>query len=155
MSDEEKGMRPILLIEDDDDEIAGCVRKFEASGVLNPVVAITTAAEAFEFLTRRGRHAGSRHRNPGVILLDLSLPDAYGGEFLEFLKSKSMKIPIVVMTEADTTQSPAMLREVGADGVMEKPIGLDGFLRAVKPLDPDWLEMRRLGSATAGIDVQE
>jgi DNA-binding response OmpR family regulator len=145
MSEEEKGLRPILLVEDDDKEVTGCIRKFEASGILNQVVPITTAAEAFEFLTRRGRHAGSTHRNPGVILMSLSLPDAYGGEFLEFLKGKSMKIPIVVLTDSETTQSPAMLRNVGADGIMEKPIGLDGFLRAVKPLEPDWLEIKQVG----------
>ena len=78
------------MIEGDDVEIAGCIRKFEASGILNPVISGTTAAEAFEFLTRRSRHAGSDHRNPGVILLDPSLPDACGGEFLE---GKSLKIP--------------------------------------------------------------
>jgi DNA-binding response OmpR family regulator len=149
MSDEEKGLRPILLVEDDDEEIAGCVRKFEASGVKNQVISIGSAGEAYEFLTRRGRHAGSKHRNPGVILVSLSLPDAYGGEFLEFLKQKSVKIPIVVMTDSETTQSPSMLRNLGADGVMEKPIGLDGFLRAVSPLEPDWLEMRQVGKPPA------
>jgi len=155
MSESEKGLRPILLIVDDDKEIAGCKRKFDATGVLNPVVSITSAGEAFEFLTRRGRHAGATHRNPGVILMSLSLPDAHGSEFLEFLKEKHMKIPVVVLTDSESTQSPAMLRSIGADGIMEKPISVDGFLRAVNPLEPDWLEMRRLGRAPSGIDVDD
>ena len=52
MSEEKKGPRPILLIEDDDDEIAACVQKFERGGVLNPVIALESAGEAFEFLFR-------------------------------------------------------------------------------------------------------
>ena len=47
-----------------------------------------------------------------------------------------------------------MLRNIGADSVMGKSIGLDGFLRAVKALDPEWLEMRRVGRP-AGIGLED
>lgn len=145
--------RPILLIEDDDTEVESTKRKLSAAGVQNEVVAIESAGEAYEFLARRGRHAGSEHKTPGVVLLDLSLPDAYGAEFLEFLKQKGMKIPVVVLTDAETTATATLLKGQGADGIIDKPVSLDGFLRAIKPLPHDWLVMKRVGRSS-GMDVE-
>lgn len=134
-------MLGILMVDDDEEHVESTRAKLQGAGVENPVVHVETAAEAYEYMRGKGRFQGVPRPRPGVILLDLSLPDAHGSEFLEFMQQheKLKNTPVIVLTDAETTQSPSVLRGLGALGLIEKPVSLDSLLRAVRNMDEDWL----------------
>ena len=70
---------------------------------------------------------------PGLVLLDLNLPDMHGSEVLVLLKSniKTMEIPVVVLSaDAMSGQIKKMLKS-GALAYLTKPLDVIEFLRVI------------------------
>lgn len=113
--------RAVLLIEDDDairTPLAGLLR---SEGF--QVTSAKHGKEALELLKTGAL--------PGLILLDLMMPEMSGGEFLEAVRRRQdlRTIPIVIMTAwlhrwADVTAN--------ADDVLTKPIDTDRMLELVR-----------------------
>ncbi len=64
------------------------------------------------------------HENPDLILLDIFMPQNNGFDLCESLKadSRTALIPIILMTVADDQSSRIRSSEVGADGLLIKPL---------------------------------
>lgn len=58
-----------------------------------------------------------------IVLLDIVMPVMNGYEFLRALRSEVdfVKLPVIVMTEADSAESEIMALEVGANDYLRKP----------------------------------
>lgn len=67
---------------------------------------------------------------PGLILLDLDLPDIHGCEVLELLQVEpaTKDIPVVVLSANATSQSIEQLMAAGARHYLTKPLDVDKFL---------------------------
>lgn len=87
---------------------------------------------------RQGIELAHRHR-PGLVLLDLHLPDMPGEEVLRALRTDPDTASMfVVVISADT--SPGLverLRRLGATGHLVKPYDIPGLLRFVDEAAPD------------------
>ena len=70
----------VLLVEDDPGDVLMTREAFEHHKLSNPLSVVTDGAEAIEFLRRQGRYADAPR--PGLILLDLHLPNMDGREVL-------------------------------------------------------------------------
>lgn len=68
---------------------------------------------------------------PKLILLDLSLPDMDGKEFLEQLR-KSSSIPVIILSSRDNEQTKINLLESGADDYVTKPFSTGELLARIK-----------------------
>jgi CheY-like chemotaxis protein len=114
-------LKPVLVVDDEEDARAGLAERLEEAGYA--AVAVASAAEAFDFLIRQGE--------PLCLLLDLMMPGKTGGEFLEELRqdSKLARIPVVVVTAAE--EVPVGLP---ADAVLKKPINGAELIRVVAAL---------------------
>lgn len=68
---------------------------------------------------------------PDLILLDLIMPEMDGFEFLEILKVKNYKIPIIVLTAylRETTYQRCM--DLGVDGYLNKPYKMNTLLNLI------------------------
>jgi DNA-binding NarL/FixJ family response regulator len=62
----------------------------------------------------------ARSSSPGVILLDLGMPDMSGLEILPILRSILPKTAIIVLTLLDTSSYRKAAFEAGADGFVPK-----------------------------------
>lgn len=93
-------LRPILLVEDNPDDIELTLIALEKSRLANPVVSVRDGAEALEFLRREGPYADRPEENPAVILLDKKLPKVDGHEVLRAVRSDELlrRIPVVMLT---------------------------------------------------------
>ena len=78
--------------------------------------------------------AARRHLNvymPGVVIVDLGLPDGSGIELIHDLAGAHQRIPVILATSGDDAQFAAAM-DAGADGVLAKPIeNLSVFQAAV------------------------
>lgn len=114
------GQHDTVLVVDDDTSILDTVSSI-LSGEGYEVVSATSGKEALEAVARK---------QPVVILLDMRMPVMDGWAVARALHSQGISVPIVVMTAAESAKRWA--DEVGAEGYLAKPFGLDELLAAVE-----------------------
>ena len=113
------GHQNTVLVVDDDTSILDTVSSILSSEGYN-VVSASTGEEALKAV------ASAR---PLVILLDMRMPVMDGWAVARAIREQGIKVPIVVMTAAESAQRWA--DEVGAEGYLAKPFGLDELLDTV------------------------
>lgn len=139
--------KAILLVEDNDDDYFATVRAFMKAELGNPVQRCTNGDQALDYLFRRGEFsdAGKAPR-PGVILLDLNLPGTDGRQVLRTIKADPnlKKIPVIVLTTSRARQDIERCYEDGANSYIQKPVDMEGFVRAISHLKEYWFEVALL-----------
>jgi two-component system KDP operon response regulator KdpE len=107
----------VVLVIDDEPKIRRFLRAgFELHGF--SVLEAENAADGLKAATFNA---------PDLIILDLALPDLYGAEVLEQLRSWS-NVPVIVLSvEADEQEKVQLLR-LGADDYVVKPFGIAELL---------------------------
>jgi CheY-like chemotaxis protein len=145
--------QPILLVEDSPEDVEATRRAFRRSGLRNPLYHCATGDEALDYLHRRGSYADPESApRPGIVLLDLNLPGTDGREVLEEIKtSEALKeIPVIVLTTSSDERDINGCYRAGANSYIQKPVDVDGFVRAIERLNGYWFEvviLPREGSA--------
>jgi CheY-like chemotaxis protein len=100
--------------------------------------------DALDFLHRRGDYRDpSRAPRPGIILLDLNLPGTDGREVLREIKrsERLSAIPVIVVTTSADRRDIEACYRAGASSYIQKPVNLDGFMRAIQRLHDYWFEV--------------
>jgi len=130
--------RPILLIEDNPDDVALTLRALKKSNILNPITVAKDGAEALEFLFD-GDDAHTRE--PGLILLDLKLPKVDGLEVLRRIKSdeRTCLVPVVILTSSKLEEDVLSGYRRGANAYVRKPVNFAEFAEAIKTVGLFWL----------------
>lgn len=136
--------QPILLVEDSPEDFEATVRAFKKSGLKNPIVRCEDGDSALDYLFRRGPWADPETSpRPGVILLDLNLPGTDGREVLQEIKKHDQlrHIPIIVLTTSNDDRDVEGCYQAGANSYVQKPVDMDGFIRAIERLNGYWFEV--------------
>jgi two-component system KDP operon response regulator KdpE len=71
-------------------------------------------------------------QNPGLIILDLGLPDIQGLELLRMIRARSEGIPIVVLSSRGDEAGKVQALDFGADDYVTKPFGMDELLARMR-----------------------
>ncbi len=132
----------ILLVEDNDDDVALTLRAFQKSKIVNPVVVARDGAEALDYLFGTGSHQGrDTSQLPAIILLDLKLPRVDGLEVLRRIRqdSKLKLIRTIILTSSNEGPDIHSSYELGACSYIRKPVDFDKFVDAVATLGIYWL----------------
>ena len=138
---------PILLVEDDEDDIRLVERAFVKGRILNKLYTVRDGEEAMEFLTNTGRYTDKTVTpQPGLILLDLNMPKVSGMEVLKWLKDDENlhSIPVVVLTTSDMEKDIQFAYDYGASTFITKPVEFSNFLEAVVTLGKYWLQIAQM-----------
>lgn len=136
--------QPILLVEDSPEDYEATVRAFKRAGLKNPIVRCDDGDSALDYLYRRGRWTDPETSpRPGVILLDLNLPGTDGREVLQEIKRHDQlrHIPVIVLTTSNDTRDVEACYQTGANSYVQKPVDMDGFIRAIERLNGYWFEV--------------
>lgn len=117
------GRGTVLYIEDN----RANVRLLERLLAHRPGVRLLTAATGTEGF------ACAVRESPGLILLDLHLPDLQGDEILERLArdSRTRDIPVIVLSADATRDHAERVLKMGARGYLTKPLLLSALLAAI------------------------
>lgn len=136
--------QPILLVEDSPEDFETTERAFRKSGLRNPIFRCSDGDDALDYLHRRGPYADpAKSPRPGVILLDLNLPGTDGREVLSEIKADPglKQIPVVVLTTSRDERDVDACYKAGASSYVQKPVDLDGFIKAIERLNGYWFEV--------------
>jgi two-component system KDP operon response regulator KdpE len=71
-------------------------------------------------------------QKPGLIILDLGLPDIQGLELLRMIRARSEGVPIVVLSSRSDEAGKVEALDFGADDYVTKPFGMDELLARMR-----------------------
>ena len=134
--------RPILHIEDEDNDIHLFQRALVSAEVWNPVQVVKNAARAFAYLLGEEPFAERIYYPlPSLILLDLSLPSLDGLEILKWrqLQPGIKEIPVLVLTASHHSSEVRAAYAAGANGYLAKPANFNAWVELVKAIRIFWL----------------
>ena len=138
----------ILVCDDDEDDRMLTRLALEGAHISNELKFVKDGAALLDYLKQRGEFAGETGDapRPGLILMDLNMPNLDGREALKRIKDDpSLRdIPVVVLTVSRLGRDLIESFELGVTAFIQKPVTLTGFLEAVKVLDRYWLEIVEL-----------
>lgn len=126
-------LKNILLIDDDPVEYMKVSRAFKKLEIPNQLLHKSDGLEAKKWLEECAEL-------PGLILLDLNMPNMNGFEFLTFVKSdERLKIiPIVVLTTSNNEKDKVESYKQSVAGYMVKPIRLEEYEKVISTIKDYW-----------------
>jgi CheY-like chemotaxis protein len=133
-------LKPILLVEDNPNDLELTLIALEKSQLANEVIVVRDGAEALDYLDCKGNFAQRPTGNPAVILLDLKLPKVDGLEVLEHIRSQPglKSTPVVMLTSSKEEQDVLRSYELGVNAFVVKPVDFQEFIRAIADLGIFW-----------------
>ena len=135
-----KGLKPILLVEDNLNDIELTQTALKQHHVANDVVVTRHGGEALDYLYYRDRFKDRKRGHPAVVFLDLKMPKVDGLEVLRQIKSdESLKlIPVVMLTSSREEADLVKSYRLGVNAYVVKPVGFDQFVDAIRQLGMFW-----------------
>lgn len=133
---------PILLVEDDENDVLLIRRAFSRAGIANPLEIARDGDQALDYLAGDGPYRDrQRYPLPAVVLLDLKLPRRSGLEVLAWLRGQLglRRLPVVVLTSSNDRGDINRAYDLGANSYLVKPVALGGLLGLVDVLNGYWL----------------
>jgi CheY-like chemotaxis protein len=130
------------VVEDNPEDFEVIVQGFRKAGLQDGIVQCGKGDEALDYLYRRGPYSSNGATRPGIILLDLNLPGKDGRKVLDEIKNNDdlKTIPLIVLTSSSDPRDIEGCYRAGANGYIQKPEDLKGFLETIRRLKEYWLE---------------
>ncbi len=110
-----------VLVVDDEPEAAGLYGR-----MLSALRIELTAAQTLESARE---HLGAEQFD--CVILDLGLPDGYGGDLLAAVRSARPDVPVIIVTGTPSPQTQADTSIKGALAYLEKPLDPEHLRRQV------------------------
>jgi DNA-binding response OmpR family regulator len=118
------GPRPVLIVDDDAGLSATLAEQLAVNGEFAPVEAATLAEAAARL--------GAEGARFDLILLDIRLPDGDGRDYCVRLRRDGFRMPVVMLTGADTEADVVSGLDAGANDFIVKPFRLNELLARIR-----------------------
>jgi len=137
-------VRPIISVEDSDQDFTALRYALNAAGVRNPVERCESGSHALSILNSKdGCPLADR---ASLILLDLNLPGVDGLELLKEFRNLDPKrlVPVIVLSTSAHPADVDRCYRAGANAYVVKPFELDEWKTKVGQLAEFWLRAAEL-----------
>lgn len=133
---------PILVVEDDPDQLELIRQILATNRVVNRVVALSSGEEAIAYFS--GAHPyedRGAHPLPSLVLLDLKLGGMSGFEVLNWIRNNPtvQRLPVVVLTASNSESDLSRAYALGANSYLVKPFAIEELRALVKSIDAYWV----------------
>ncbi|HSU56972.1 MAG TPA: response regulator [Candidatus Dormibacteraeota bacterium] len=133
---------PILLAEDDDNDVLFMKLAFKRAGLENPLVAVHDGEEAIQYLRGEGIYADrQKFPLPCLLLTDLKMPRSNGFDLLEWLQEQPClaHIPAIVLSSSDQPRDRQRALQLGAREYWVKPAQIQVLMKLVEHMRNTWV----------------
>ncbi len=141
--------QPILLIEDNEDDVFLMRRALKKSGLAWSMQVATDGQIALDYLAGAGAFADrTQFPIPALVFLDLKLPYMDGFDVLAWIRSQPAlaEIPVVILTSSPEERDQKRATELGARAYLIKP-PTEAVLRGVA--ESEWARVRLAPAAVS------
>jgi CheY-like chemotaxis protein len=137
-------LNPVLLAEDNPDDVLLVRRAFEDNQTPNPVHAVGNGEEAIQYLAGEGAYADrAAHPFPALFLLDLKMPVKDGLDVLRWLHAHPeipRKLPVVVFSSTELPNETQMAYAMDIQACIVKPLNYAELREKIRILKEYWLD---------------
>jgi CheY-like chemotaxis protein len=137
-------LSPVLLAEDNPNDVLLVRRAFAETKALNPVHAVGNGDEAIRYLSGEGLFADREtHPFPALFLLDLKMPVKDGLEVLRWLHDHPeipRKLPVVVLSSTELPNETQMAYAMDIQACIVKPLSYAELREKIRILKEYWLD---------------
>lgn len=133
---------PLLLVEDDENDILFLQRAFQQAHILNPLHVARDGQEAIEYLSGEGPFVDRKHHPlPGIIILDFKMPRRNGLEVLEWLRRDPalQSLPVLVLSSSAQHYDVERCYRLGANAFLVKPSDTQTRAALARAIKDFWL----------------
>ncbi len=130
--------KPILLVDDNPDDVTFTLRAFKKNNFSNEIVVASDGEQALQILLPENAVPAFQ---PSLVLLDIKLPKVDGLEVLRRIRadSRTQSLPVVVLTTSSEDADIASSYRLGANSFVRKPVVFSEFVGAASMLGMYWL----------------
>ena len=134
--------KPILLVEDNPDDVTFTLRAFRQNNIGNEVVVASDGEQALQVLLPS---SAARAFQPALVLLDIKLPKIDGLDVLRRIRAdpRTESLPVVVLTTSNEETDIVSAYRLGANSFVRKPVAFSDFLNVAKMLGMYWLVLNQ------------
>lgn len=141
--------KPILLVEDNEDDVFLMRRAMKAAGVMNPLFVVGDGEDALSYLNGDGQFADRRtFPIPALVLLDWKLPRKSGDDVLAWIRGQAALDPVLVVVLTSSAEEKDVLSAYTrkANSYLVKPPSADELVALVKSFRSYWFDHNRFAS---------
>ena len=131
--------KPVVAVLDDEPEMRKALRRL----LVGCGYCVEEFAHGKDFLLSLGS------RPLDCLLLDLHMAEVSGFDVLESLRSRFVRVPVIIITAHDEPGTEHRVRSLGARAYLKKPVDRDALISAVQSviapsMDPNPFSERKL-----------
>lgn len=137
---------PILLVEDDPNDVLFFKRALEKADIFNPLHVAQGGQDAIDYLAGAGEFADrTKFPPPGLVILDLNLPQRTGFDVLHWIRyhPELTKTLVAVLTSSNQHADRQEAYRLGAGSYLVKPTDPDQLVEIIKELMTRWKQLCR------------
>lgn len=134
---------PILLAEDDRNDVLLMRQAFTLAAIPNPLFVVDNGRDAVAYLAGNGLYTErGLYPLPGLLLLDLKMPWMDGFDVLTWLRRQPQfeTLPVVVLTSSILQSDKDRSKRLGVYDFRVKPHGIAELVSLLKDISKHWLE---------------
>jgi two-component system response regulator len=112
--------RPIVIADDDEDDIFFATRALQKGGVAAPILTCANGRELIALLRKLLESEGAQL--PRVVFLDIKMPEVSGFDALKWIRSEERlrEMPVIMLSGSKETRDTELADSLGADGYLVK-----------------------------------
>lgn len=143
MDDKSRRPHSVLVVDDNLIDRVLLMEAFTAANSTNPLTFLKTGQELLDYFYLEDVPLG---RMPGLIILDLCIPDIHGLDLLKRIRSEPItrRIPVVILSGVAKAQDIHDCYLAGANSFISKNDSLHGTEEKIACLIKYWFEHCRL-----------
>jgi len=143
---------PILLVEDEPDDVFFVQRAFHSADLKHPLFAVGDGQEAINYLSGKGPYADhSVYPLPQLVLADLKMPRVSGFDLIAWMRNdKHCKlVPIIILSSSALAADVNRAYALGANAYMVKPADAHSLERLFQTIAEFWMAGQKPAVARA------
>ena len=130
--------QPILLVENNPDDILLILRAFQRAGVSRRIQPVTSGMDGVAYLKGDAPY-GDREKYPlpAMVLLDIKMPGMDGFEVLHWIRQQweFFQLCVVMLTNSDHIRDVNEAYRLGANSFLVKPLDFENAGELARSID--------------------